>query len=146
MTSEVDKGDAEVISKYHSLSRIEDSFRITKSDIEGRPVYARTPEHINAHFLLCFIALTMIRIIQYKVLRHRGKESLNIDGWESGVTAERIQKALGTRNANGLSNGYYRLTKPDEDLYAGPHLSRPLRNCKKITYNYRLEWFILFIV
>jgi transposase len=116
MTSEVDKSDAEVISKYHGLSRIEDSFRITKSDLEGRPVYVRTPEHINAHFLLCFIALTMIRIIQYKVLKRQGKESLNIDGWESGVTAERIQKALGSWDADGLPNGYYRLTKPDEDL------------------------------
>jgi hypothetical protein len=111
MTSEVDKSDADVISKYHGLSRIEDSFRITKSDLEGRPVYVRTPEHINAHFLLCFIALTMIRIIQYKVLRHQGKESLNIGCWESGVTAERIQKALGSWNADELPKGYFRLTK-----------------------------------
>jgi hypothetical protein len=116
MTSEVDKSDAEVISKYHGLSRIEDSFRITKSDLEGRPVYVRTPEHINAHFLLCFIALTMIRIIQYKVLKHQCKESLNIDGWESGVTAERIQKALGSWNADELPKGYCRLTKPNDDL------------------------------
>jgi hypothetical protein len=58
----------------------------------------------------------MIRIIQYKVLRHQGKESLNIDGWESGITAERIQKALSSWNADGLPNGYYRLTKPGEDL------------------------------
>ena len=36
------------------LSRIEDSFRIIKSDLEGRPIYVWTEEHIKAHFLICF--------------------------------------------------------------------------------------------
>lgn len=116
MTSELDKSDKEIISKYRGLSRIEDSFRITKSDLEGRPVFVRTPEHINAHFLLCFIALTMIRIIQYRVLQDQKKNTLNIDGWESGVTAERIKKALYSWNADALGNGYYRLTKENDDL------------------------------
>lgn len=116
MTSEVDKTDRQIIDKYHGLSRIEDSFRITKSDIEGRPVYVRTPEHINAHFLLCFIALTMIRIIQFKVLQFQGKETLNMNGWQSGLSAERIQKALDSFNADTLPGGYYRLTKPSADL------------------------------
>jgi hypothetical protein len=49
-------------------------------------------------------------------LKRQGKESLNIDGWESGVTAERIQKALGSRDADGLPNGYHHFTKPDKDL------------------------------
>lgn len=116
MTSEVEKPNREIIDKYHGLSRIEDSFRITKSDLEGRPVYVRTPEHINAHFLICFIALTLIRVIQHRVLRHEGKDTLNLDGWESGVSAERIQKALGTFNADPLPKGYYRLTKSNGDL------------------------------
>jgi hypothetical protein len=116
MTSELDKSDKEIISKYRGLSRIEDSFRITKSDLEGRPVYVRTPEHINAHFLLYFIALSMIRIIQYRVLQDQKKNTLNIDGWESGVTAERIKKALYSWNTDALGNGYYRLTKENDDL------------------------------
>jgi transposase len=116
MTSEIEKSDREIISKYHGLSRIEDSFRITKSDLEGRPVYVRTPEHINAHFLLCFIALSMLRIIQYAVLKFQKKESRDIDGWESGLSAERIQKALNLWTADALPQGYYRLTKPTEDL------------------------------
>jgi transposase len=68
MTSETEKPDREIINKYHGLSRIEDSFRITKSDLEGRPVFVSTPEHINAHFLTCFIALAMLRLIQHKIL------------------------------------------------------------------------------
>ena len=104
------------INKYKGLSRIEDSFRITKSDLEGRPVFVRTPEHINAHFLVCFIALTIIRVIQYRVLRHQQKDTLNLDGWESGVTAEKIQKSLNSWNADMLPSGYYRLTVPNDSL------------------------------
>jgi transposase len=116
MTSELTKTDREVIDKYHGLSRIEDSFRITKSDLEGRPVFVRTPEHINAHFLICFIALSMIRLIQHRVLQHNGKNAKASYGWESGVTAERIQKALYSFQADALPGGYYRLTEPNSDM------------------------------
>jgi len=116
MTSEVDKSDDEIINKYHGLSRIEDSFRITKSDLEGRPVFVRTPEHINAHFLTCFIALTMIRLIQYKILKFQGKDTKNSDGWESGLSANRIQNALLNWTADLLSGDFYRTTKPTDDL------------------------------
>jgi transposase len=117
MTSEIDKTDNEIISKYHGLSRIEDSFRITKSDLDGRPVFVRTPGHINAHFLLCFISLVMIRLIQYRVLKFQCKDTLNEDGWESGVTASRIKEALGTFMADPLPGGYYRLTRPNDDMH-----------------------------
>jgi transposase len=116
MTSELTKTDMEIIDKYRGLSRIEDSFRITKSDIEGRPVFVRIPEHINAHFLICFIALAMIRLIQYRVLEYKEKSALSSEGWESGVTAERIQKALSSYQADALPGGYYRLTKPNGDM------------------------------
>jgi len=116
MTSEVDKSNDEIISKYHGLSRIEDSFRITKSDLEGRPVFVRTPEHINAHFLTCFISLTMIRLIQFKILKFQGKDTKNSDGWESGLSAHRIQNALLNWTADPLPGGYFRISKPSDDL------------------------------
>lgn len=115
MTSEIDKSEREIIDKYHGLSRIEDSFRITKSDLEGRPVYVSNPRHINAHFLICFIALTMIRLIQYRVLKHQGLSTINEDGWESGISADRIKKALATFQADLQPGGLYRLTKPSDD-------------------------------
>ena len=107
MTSETEKPDREIINKYHALSRIEDSFRITKSDLEGRPVFVRTQEHINAHFLICFIALVMIRLIQFRVLKHLGKDTANADGWESGITADSIKEALCSLQASGLPGGYF---------------------------------------
>ena len=116
MTSEIDKTDEEIISKYHGLSRIEDSFRITKSDLEGRPVFVRTPEHINAHFLTCFIALTMIRLIQHKILKFQGKTTNSTENWESGLTAERIQSALKGFQADILPGDYFRITKSTDDL------------------------------
>ena len=116
MTSEIDKSDHEIINKYHGLSRIEDSFRIIKGDLDGRPVYVQTKEHINGHFLVCFISLAMIRLIQHKILRHLGKDTLNEAGWESGLTAERIKKALSGFQADTLPGGYFRLTKPTDDL------------------------------
>jgi transposase len=116
MTSEIDKSDREIINKYHGLSRIEDSFRIIKGDLDGRPVYVQTKEHINGHFLVCFISLAMIRLIQHKILGHLGKDTLNEAGWESGLTAERIKKALSGFQADALPGGYFRLTKPTDDL------------------------------
>ena len=66
VTSELDMPDAEVIETYRGLWQIEETFRITKGVLETRPVYVSLQEHINAHFLTCFIALTILRIIQNK--------------------------------------------------------------------------------
>jgi len=116
MTSELDMPDGEVIDKYHGLSRIEDSFKIIKSDLEGRPVYVWNPEHIQAHFLVCFIALTMIRLIQHNVLVSQGKETKNARGWEAGITSEKIKHALSSWCADAFPGGFYRLTRPTEEL------------------------------
>ncbi len=94
VTSEIEEDDKEIINRYHGLSRIEDSFRIIKSDLEGRPIYVWTEEHIKAHFLICFIALTIIRIIQYKILKYENKSTLNVDGWEQGITVEKLKEEL----------------------------------------------------
>lgn len=115
-TSEYEMPDREVIDRYHGLSRIEDAFRVIKSDLDGRPIFVRTKEHIKAHFLVCFIALTIIRIWQHKILKHQGKDTLTADGWENGITAETFAKVLNAFNADRLSDEYYKVTKPCEEL------------------------------
>lgn len=66
VTSEMDMSDTEVIETYRGLWEIEETFRVTKGVLETRPVYVSLQDHINAHFLTCFIALTILRIIQKK--------------------------------------------------------------------------------
>ena len=106
----------QIINRYHGLSRIEDSFRIIKSDLEGRPIYVWTEEHIKAHFLICFIALTIIRIIQYKILKYENKSTLNVDGWEQGITAEKLREALNKFQADQIYCDYYKITEISNEI------------------------------
>ena len=64
VTSELDMSDSEIIETYRGLWKIEETFRVTKGVLETRPVYVSLKDHINAHFLICFIALTILRIIE----------------------------------------------------------------------------------
>ena len=116
VTSEIDEDDKEVINRYHGLSRIEDSFRIIKSDLEGRPIYVWTEERIKAHFLICFIALTIIRIIQYKILKYEDKSTLNVDGWEQGITAEKLKEELNKLEADRYDENSFKLRKPTDNI------------------------------
>ena len=116
VTSEIEDDDKEIINRYHGLSRIEDSFRIIKSDLEGRPIYVWTEEHIKSHFLICFIALTIIRIIQYKILKYENKSTLNVDGWEQGITAEILKTTLQKNQCSVDKNGICLLTGVDNNL------------------------------
>jgi transposase len=56
--------DGKIIDIYRGLWRIEDSFRVTKEELETRPVYLSREERIKAHFLICYIALVIVRLIQ----------------------------------------------------------------------------------
>ena len=69
VTSEKKLTDKEIRDIYKELWKIEESFKITKSNLETRPVYVWTKEHIEAHFLTCFISLVMLRLIEYKTNR-----------------------------------------------------------------------------
>lgn len=66
VTSEMEESDDRIIEIYRGLWKIEESFRVTKSELEARPVYVWTREHIEAHFLTCFVALTLARILEMK--------------------------------------------------------------------------------
>lgn len=67
LTSEYKEPDERVIDIYRGLWKIEESFKITKSDFESRPVYLSLKEHIDAHFLTCFISLVIVRILEYRL-------------------------------------------------------------------------------
>jgi transposase len=64
VTSELNMADREVIERYKGLWKIEESFKITKSQFKSRPVYLRKKNHIEAHFFICFLALILIRLLE----------------------------------------------------------------------------------
>jgi transposase len=69
VTSEYKETDEKIIETYRGLWKIEESFKITKSDFESRPVYLSLKEHIDAHFLTCFVSLLLIRILEHRLKR-----------------------------------------------------------------------------
>lgn len=102
VTSEVALPNEVVIDHYRGLWRIEESFRILKSDFEGRPVYVWTKEHIEAHFLICYVSLVIMRVLQYKLgFKH---------------SAEAIQKALNEATVNLIEKEVYLVNK-QSDVY-----------------------------
>lgn len=69
VTSEEHLSDIEIRNIYRGLARIENTFKVTKSTLESRPVYVWTPEHIEAHFLTCFVSLVILRLLEEKLGR-----------------------------------------------------------------------------
>ena len=67
VTSEENLSDLELRNIYKGLAKIEETFKITKSEFDARPVNVRLEDHIDAHFLTCFISLVIIRIIQSEI-------------------------------------------------------------------------------
>ena len=57
----------DIIDMYHGLWRIEQTFRVTKSELQARPVYVARKDRINSHFLTCFISLLIVRILEYEL-------------------------------------------------------------------------------
>lgn len=107
-TSELEMDDREVIDKYHGLTQIEDQFREMKGTLEARPVFVNTPEHIHAHLLVCFIALTMMRLIQRKVAAAETKKDDGGDlKWSYGMSGARLSAALRDWQVCELPQEYY---------------------------------------
>ena len=113
VTSELTMEPQEVIDKYHGLTQIENQFRIMKGDLETRPLFVRTPEHIDAHLLICMIALVMIRIIQRRV-RDLCPPHNDDAYWSVGMSGERIQNALNKWKVDTLPGDLYRFMDIDD--------------------------------
>lgn len=82
ITSELDYDHRKILEVYGQLWRIEESFRITKSDLETRPMHVRTDKHIEGHLLICYVALLVVRLLQY----HLGDKEISVN---------RIKRVLG---------------------------------------------------
>lgn len=70
VTSEISMSDRTVYDAYHNLWRIEESFRIMKSQLDARPVYLQKEDTIVGHFLICYLAVLLTRLLQFKILKN----------------------------------------------------------------------------
>lgn len=103
VTSEYKKTASEIIDIYRGLWKIEESFKVTKSDLETRPVFVSTEEHIKAHFLTCFIALVLARVLEFKL---KGKHSIT-----------KIINSLSKCSCTNIRKNYYLFDFYDEVLH-----------------------------
>ncbi|MGD9569475.1 MAG: IS1634 family transposase [Sedimentibacter sp.] len=70
VTSEIEMTDDDIYSTYHNLWRIEESFKIMKSELDAHPIFVQKEEAIKGHFLICYLAVLLERIFQFKVLKN----------------------------------------------------------------------------
>jgi transposase len=66
-TSLLDLKAEKVLEAYHTLWKIEESFRIMKSTLEVRPIFHWTERRIKGHFVVCFLAFLLERTLEYKL-------------------------------------------------------------------------------
>lgn len=96
ITSELDFDALQIRQVYGGLWKIEQSFRIMKSDLNVRPIYLQTNEHIQAHFLICYTALLIVRLIQH----YMGQEAISL---------ERMARALNAASCEVYTGGVIHL-------------------------------------
>ena len=102
VTSEMEMSAEKIRDTYRGLIRIEHTFRITKSEMETRPVYVWTPRHIKAHFGTCFTALCLLKFLMYQL--------------NNEYTARNILDSLKKCNVTELNNTYWQFTHYDDIL------------------------------
>ena len=116
VTSELNLSNEDIINKYRGLWKIEESFRVLKTDLEGRPVYVKTEEHVEGHFLVCFIALLISRILEMKL--------------NNEYSIKRIQESLKSATCRKITNGIYSLNEQDETY-------RKIEDVFEVSMNYK---------
>lgn len=117
VTSETSMSDAEIYATYHNLWRIEESFKAMKSQLDARPVYVQKEQTIKGHFLICYIAVLLERLLQLRVL-----------GGRFG-TEEVMELARGYRVVEVSQGRYVNISRSSEVLTELERLSGlPLNN------------------
>lgn len=99
VTSELHYDEKKIREVYHGLWRIEESFRVTKSDLVARPMFVRTENHIKGHIMTCFVALIILRVLQHKM--------------NYKLSVERIVRALDMCSCCEISKGIIHVIKKD---------------------------------
>ena len=109
VTSEINANPNEIYKIYHNLWRIEESFRIMKTYLESRPVFLSLKETICGHFLICYFALTIMRLLELKTF----KDELTIDELFKFIRNYEVTKNFDTSyiNCANASETYLKIKK-----------------------------------
>lgn len=111
ITSELDYSEKKMREVYHQLWKIEESFRIDKSDLDARPIFLHLDNRIRAHLLICHVALVFIRLIQLAI----GKP---------GISAERIIRVFSNCVLDIPQNGVVHLHAVSEKMQFVSYIDR----------------------
>lgn len=115
VSSELNMDALQIIEKYHGLTKIEDQFREMKTTLQTRPIYVSRPEHIKAHLMICFMALTMMRIIQHMVTVNVPLTEKEDSTGYYGISGKRVSNALKAWQVDMLPGDIYRMMGATND-------------------------------
>lgn len=124
VTSELNYSDSQIIEIYHGLWKIEETFKISKSDLRTRPVYVSLEAHIEAHFLSCFVALLLIRILELRM------NQATISDTSGSATSNQIHKFSAFDLLNSLRD--YTCSSIGENIYNFHYTDSVIQNLEMI--------------
>lgn len=118
VATNLDDSAKDILAVAQNRYKIEDCFRIMKTNFDARPVFLRKPERIRAHFLICYTALLIYRLMEYK-----------LDDNLTHVTTSNLIKTLRNMNVVNMDDMYYK------SIYSGSQALDALERCFELQLN-----------
>ena len=118
VATNLDNSAKDILAVAQNRYKIEDCFRIMKTNFDARPVFLRKPERIRAHFLICYTALLIYRLMECK-----------LDDNLTHVTTSNLIKTLRNMNVVNMDDMYYK------SIYSGSQALDALERCFELQLN-----------
>lgn len=118
VATNLDDSAKDILAVAQNRYKIEDCFRIMKTNFDARPVFLRKPERIRAHFLICYTALLIYRLMECK-----------LDDNLTHVTTSNLIKTLRNMNVVNMDDMYYK------SIYSGSQTLDELERCFELQLN-----------
>ena len=118
VATNLDDSAKDILAVAQNRYKIEDCFRIMKTNFDARPVFLRNPERIRAHFLICYTALLIYRLMECK-----------LDDNLTHVTTSNLIKTLRNMNVVNMDDMYYK------SIYSGSQALDALERCFELQLN-----------
>lgn len=116
---------------YHNLWRIQESFRVMKTDLDARPVYLQKEDSIKGHFLICYLTVLLERILQFKVLNNNFSSSDLFRFFKEFRVVKDGSKYVNTTRFTPLIAELERMFDlPLTNYYLSPKQIERITNCK----------------